>query len=327
MLWYRIGRGPPREYFYSNVDLLRVSQISLALSLLLFAAGLAAPPLSAKVHGFLMVAGLLSFYFSVMYLQHPAFTNTMPRRPLSYILLALFLYGLLASYLGAPLPWAPFSALYILLYLPGLRGANAPPNVLTMAGLAALAVASEPWRMVLSFPAASALSLIMRVDSAKRHLRPSLSEALAFSALYLALFFIPVPPPAAIAAIFGGFLLLVRGAYVSSEPYSWGTTIGRVLPILAPLGYLGLPTYHFLYMGIAVIMFSLCIPWFTPSVFLRAVPQWPRYLPLVPAVAALLRLTGYGPLVALSSVVLLAGAVYVSVKVLRERKFPLGQPP
>jgi hypothetical protein len=71
-MWYRIGRGPTRDYYYANVDLIRASQISMAASFALFMAGLAAPGLSDLVHGELMTMGLLSFYLSVMYLQHPA---------------------------------------------------------------------------------------------------------------------------------------------------------------------------------------------------------------------------------------------------------------
>ncbi|MEL9991537.1 MAG: hypothetical protein QXP98_06875 [Thermoproteus sp.] len=326
-MWYRIGRGPPREYFYANLDLIRVSQISLALSFLFFMAGLAAPRFSIRVHADFMTWGLLAFYLSVMYLQHPAFTNTMPKRPLSYVLLALFLLGLAGGYVGLPLAWAPFSILYIALYTPGFAGRNAPPNVLVVAGLVALILARSPWQVVASFPAASAMSLMMRVDSARRRLNITLAQSAVFAAIYLALLLSPLPAPAIIALIFAAFLALVRGLYIAKEPYAWGTAVGRTLPILAPLGLLGLPATHFLYMGIAVVMFSLCVPWFLPSVFLRQVPKWPAYLPLIPIAAGALRLTGYAPLVGASAVLLMAGGIYVAAKILKERAFPFGPPP
>ncbi|MGC9117650.1 MAG: hypothetical protein ACP5I3_01520 [Thermoproteus sp.] len=326
-MWYRIGRGPAREYFYANIDLVRTSQIALALSFALFMAGLAAPRLSVELHGDFMVWGLLAFYLSVMYLQHPAFTNTMPKRPLSYVLLALFAAGLVGGYARVPFSWAPFSALYIALYAPGFKGRNAPPNLITVAGLAALALARSPWQIVMSFPAASAMSLMLRVDSAKRKIYVGLPAAAAFAAVYLALVFSPAPQPISTALVFAAFLALVRGFHISREPYSWGTAVGRLLPLLSPLGFLGLPARHFLYMGISVIMFSLCIPWFLPSVFLRQVPRWPQYLPLIPITASALRLTGYGPLVGASAAVLMAGGVYAALAILRERTFPLGPAP
>jgi len=326
-MWYRIGRGPTRDYYYANVDLIRASQISMAASFALFMAGLAAPGLSDLVHGELMTMGLLSFYLSVMYLQHPAFTNSMPKRPLSYVLLALFALGAAGRLAHMPFSWAPFSALYIALYIPGLRGRNAPPNILTMAGLAALAFAGSPWQLAMSFPAASAMSLMLRVDSAKRKFSVGVATAVAFAAVYLASIFSPLPRPAAKALAFAAFLAVVRGVYISREPYAWGTAVGRLLPLLSPLGFLGLPADHFLYMGIAVIMFSLCIPWFVPSVFLRQVPKWRSHLPLVPIAASALRLTGVGPLVGISAVLLMAGGAYAAYAVLRERAFPLGPPP
>jgi len=76
-----------------------------------------------------------------------------------------------------------------------------------------------------------------------------------------------------------------------------------------------------------VIMFSLCIPWFVPSVFLRQVPKWRSHLQLVPIAASALRLTGVGPLVGISAVLLMAGGAYAAYAVLRERAFPLGPPP
>ncbi|MEZ0248487.1 MAG: hypothetical protein ABWJ97_04375 [Thermoproteus sp.] len=326
-MWYRIGRGPPRGYFYANLDLIRVSQASLVLSFLFFTAGLLAPRFSIRLHADLMTWGLLSFYFSVMYLQHPAFTNTMPKRPLSYVLLALFLLGLAGDYAGLPLVWAPFAMLYIALYTPGFAGRNAPPNALVVAGLAALVFAKSPWQVAASFPAASAMSLILRVDSAKRRLNVTLAQSAVFAAAYLAFLFSPLPAPISISLIFAAFLALVRGLYLAREPYAWGTAVGRTLPLLAPLGLLGLPAAHFLYMGIAVIMFSLCVPWFLPSVFLRQVPKWPNYLPLIPIAASALRLTGYGPSVAAAAVLLLAGGIYVAARILKERAFPFGQPP
>lgn len=323
-MWYRIGKGPQREYFLANLDLIRTSQIALALSFAFFMAGLVAPRFSIALHGELMTLGLASFYLSVMYLQHPAFTNAMPKRPLSYVLLALFLLGAAGWLLRLPLAWAPFSALYIALYIPGFKGKNAPPNLVTVAGLVALVFAESPWSVVMSFPAASAMSLMMRVDSAKRRLGIGITPTAAFAAAYLALVLSPLPQPISTALAFAAFIALVRGFYLAKEPYAWGTAVGRALPLLAPLGP---SANHFLYMGISVIMFSLCIPWFLPSVFLRKVPRWPELLPLLPITASALRLTGYPPLVAASAILLMGGGVYVAVAILREKAFPFGPPP
>lgn len=326
MLWYPIGRSPPRQYFIANIALINVSKAFMVASFALFLSGLALVGYSVRLHVYLMTLGLLSFYFSIMYLQHPAFTNTMPKLAVSYALAAAFVLGAFGYVFKMPYLWLPFSALYIALYVPGFKGQNAPPNALVAAGLIALALATEPWRLALSFPAASALSLIMRVDHSKKRRRMELWRALAFSAIYLALYLSPIQPAVAIAAIFAAFLAL-NGVYVAKEPYSWGTIIGRALPLLSPLGLLGAPTFHFLYLGISVIMFSLCVPWFNPSVFLRRVPDWPPYLPGIAAAAAALRLADLRPLMPLSALTYIGLGVYVAVKILREPSFPLGKPP
>ncbi|MFB6491225.1 MAG: hypothetical protein TU35_008350 [Thermoproteus sp. AZ2] len=326
MLWYPIGKSPPRRYFIANIALINVSKAFMVASFALFLSGLASVGYNVGLHVDLMTLGLLSFYFSVMYLQHPAFTNTMPKPAVSYALAAAFILGALGYAFKTPFLWLPFSALYIAIYAPGFRGQNALPNALVVAGLIALALAAEPWRLALSFPAASALSLIMRVDNSKRRKRIETWRALAFSAIYLALYFSPIQPAIAIAAIFAAFLAL-NGVYVSREPYSWGTIIGRALPLLSPLGLLGAPTFHFLYLGISVIMFSLCVPWFNPSVFLRRVPSWPPYLPGIAAAAAALRLVDLRPLLPLSALIYIGLGIYVAVKILREPSFPLGKPP
>lgn len=319
-MWYRIGKAPDRQYFLANLALVRISQIFAAASFALFAAGLA-----WMAHADSMILGLLSFYFSVMYLQHPAFTNTMPKQWISYILAASFAAGAAGYIAGAPYPWLPFSAIYIVLYSPGFKGQNAPPNLVTVAGLAALAFAGEPWRIALSFPAAAALSFIMRVDHAKKRKKMSLPKAASFAAAYLALAASPLPPSLVISLTFAAFLAL-NGVYLSREPYSWGTLAGRLLPLFSLLGPY-VPVFHTLYLGIAVIMFSLCIPLFIPSVFLRRVPRWPRHMPALAIAAAALRLSRQPELLVAAALLFLALGAYVAVKVLKEPSFSLGPPP
>jgi hypothetical protein len=326
-MWYRIGRGPTRDYYYANVDLIRASQISMAASFALFMAGLAAPGLSDLVHGELMTMGLLSFYLSVMYLQHPAFTNSMPKRPLSYVLLALFALGAAGRLAHVPFSWAPFSALYIALYIPGLRGRNAPPNILTMAGLAALAFAGSPWQLAMSFPAASAMSLMLRVDSAKRKFSVGVATAVAFAAVYLASIFSPLPRPAATALAFAAFLAVVRGVYISREPYAWGTAVGRLLPLLSPAGLPGPPRRPLPLHGNSGDNVQPVHTLVRPVGVPKAGAEWRSHLQLVPIAASALRLTGVGPLVGISAVLLMAGGAYAAYAVLRERAFPLGPPP
>jgi len=101
------------------------------------------------------------------------------------------------------------------------------------------------------------------------------------------------------------------------DVYGAGVVLGRVA---MALGWLH---HHFLYMGFAVVMAVLCVPYFLPSVVYRRVPKFSWENLAIALAAAALRLAGYIEIAAISVLALIA---YVAYKILREEKVPLKPP-
>jgi len=135
------------------VWVLYASQISLYLATLAFAAGAVYGAAGdVAMHLRLMVSGLYLFYFSVMYIQLPGFINAAPSRPLSALLLAALVLGLVLLPIAK---WSllPFALMYALLHLRALQGApNYYPNWILISGLAATAAAGSPLELAAASP-------------------------------------------------------------------------------------------------------------------------------------------------------------------------------
>ena len=89
-----------------------------------------------------------------MYIQLPGFINAAPSRPLSALLLAALVLGLVLLHIAK---WSllPFALMYALLHLGALRGApNYYPNWILISGLAATAAAGSSLELAAAFPLA-----------------------------------------------------------------------------------------------------------------------------------------------------------------------------
>ena len=264
-------------------------------------------------HMRLMPLGLVAFYFAVMYAQIPGFTGRMPSRSLTAANVATLVLGSALWILKVPYAFAPHAAAQALAWLPGIGVTPLrTPNALVMAGLAALAAADEPIELV-AYPAASALSLIARIDSSTRG-RP-VSRAV-------------VAPVAAVAAV----PILHEYAYAVAAALSLATTwpnpakrpvyaaaslIGRTLILIAPLHS------HAAYMGIAVVMSGLCVPWLVPGILLRESPGSRGELVALAIVSSALRLMNH---LALSAATVAVVVAYAAWLLLSRRAYRLEPP-
>ncbi len=304
-LWLALGRSPEHEYRRSNIALLRVSQAALYTSLPLFLSGAALGALRHALHVNLMVGGLMAFYFGVMYAQVPGFTRYMPRRPLSYAALASLLVGIATSF------WAPLAASMGLAYARGIGASPLKmPNVLMLVGLCTSALAPNPMWTVYGFPLASALSLMLRVDPAKGGYRQS--RALwAFATAVYAL--IPMAGPTWMPAVGLATLIATRGVRFK-DSYNIGSTLAKIGLLLTPLGT------HALYMSIAVIMATICVPLLVPGILLREVPRGLGQAPIIMFVGLLARVLW---VLEVAAVIVMVVAVYMAYRLLKARRIEL----
>ncbi|MEM1571746.1 MAG: hypothetical protein QXS00_03395 [Pyrobaculum sp.] len=268
-LWLEVGKSQPRLFFYATVDVIRASRIALYLSAALLAAGTALAVYGRyDLHPHLMALGLLSFYYSVMYIQLPGFINAAPARPVTWALLALFAVAIAATPYVGYVAFAGFSALYAVLYLKGVWGRAAYyPNWVAAAGLVALPLSSSHIEAVYSFPLASVYALMYRIDSsrAKRRFTAAKAGALvvgyavAFAATKAGYLWSPIIP---------SLILTAAAPPVLKDAYSAGSLLFR---FVLPLAFFH---HHAAYMSFAVVMSTLCVPYFVPSVLYRRLPNY-----------------------------------------------------
>ncbi|AET32234.1 hypothetical protein [Pyrobaculum ferrireducens] len=314
-MWLKIGKSEPRAFFYAVVWVIRASQAALALSAALFLSGIAAAwGRDVGLHLWFMTSGLVSFYFSVMYLQLPGFINAAPVKPATAAAFATLAAALLR--LG-PYPLLPLAVLYLALHLKALRGSpNFYPNWIMVAGLATAATAATPFEAAASFPLGSVLTLFYRIDSSRLKRRFSAGGAAAVAAAHLAGFALVK------TGHLWGVALPIAAVSLAAPPvprdvYGVGVALGRVL---MALGWLH---HHFLYMGFAVVMAVLCVPYFVPGVLYRRAPRFGWENLALAASAAAARLAGFIEAAAVLVAVLIA---YVAVRMLREEAVPLKPP-
>ncbi len=301
-LWYALGEAPEHGYRASNIALLRVSQAGLYISLALLLSGTVLGALRQGIHVRLMVGGLMSFYFGVMYAQVPGFTRSMPNKWLSYVALASLLVGVPTSF------WAPFAAAMSLAYGRGIGTTSLKlPNLLVVGGLWVSALSTGPIWAVYGFPLASALSLMLRVDPAKGGYRPS-RGLWALTIVVYAL--VPFMGPTWVAATGLAMLVATRGVRLRGA-YNVGATLAKTGLLLAPLGT------HAVYMSIAVVMATICVPLLVPGILLREVP---RGMGPVPAIM-------FGGLLArvfwaleVAAAIVVASTAYMVYRLLRGRR-------
>jgi hypothetical protein len=316
LLW-PLGRSPPLSFYNAVVWVLYASQISLYLATLAFAAGAVYGAAgNVAIHLHLMVSGLYLFYFSVMYIQLPGFINAAPSRPLSALLLAALVLGLVLLPIAK---WSllPFALMYALLHLRALRGApNYYPNWIQVSGLAATAAAGSPLELAAAFPLASVLMLSYRIDSSRARLKFTAPRTAAVAASYLTAFAMVK------MGLLWGVALPLAVVSLAAPPrvhdlYGVGAAAWRLLMAGSALHH------HLLYMGFAVVMSTLCVPFFLPAVLYRRAPMFGPAPFLFASAATALRLLGLLTPAALAVMGLL---LYIAAAALAHEKVPLLPP-
>ena len=314
MFWLRIGSSDPHEYYRANIALLRATQASLYASAMLLATSPILALRDPATHMRLMPLGLVAFYFAVMYAQIPGFTGRMPSRALTAANAATLALGSALWMLRVPYAFAPHAAAQAIAWLPGLGTTPLRiPNLIVFAGLAALAAADDPDELV-AYPVASALSLVARIDASTRGRPVSKAVAAPIAALVL----VPVFHGYAYAASAALSLATSLPNPAKRPVYAAASMMGRALMLAAPLHS------HSTYMGIAIIMSGLCVPWLVPGILLRESPGNRIGLVALAAAAAALRLTNH---LAPSAATVAVIVAYSALLILSRRAYKLEPPP
>ena len=316
--WLPVGRSEPLAFYKAVVDVVWASRLALFLSAFFLAGGaLLAAVGQVAWHMSLMASGLLAFYFAVMYIQLPGFINAAPARWATWLLTALFLFGTAASQFYGYAAYAPFSAVYIALYARGLgKKPTFYPNLVTIPGLALLPLSPTPLMAALSFPLASVYTLLYRIDVSRAKARFRLGAAAALALLYAL---------AWAASLWGhlwSFALPSIALTLAAPPkprdaYGVGSLFFRAAIALAPLGH------HFAYMAFAVIMSTLCVPYFLPSILYREAPSYKYELLAASLAAYVLRNVG---LTAPAAALVTGIAGYAALRSAKSKPVPLKPP-
>lgn len=302
MLGYVTSNLPPEVYSKLFKYQVRSSQAILLASLALLVVGPIFSIRFTAVHGRMMISGLVLFYLSVMYSQHPGFTRFMPSRWVS-LGIALLSISWALTYVLDQWVWrillVAWVILYILVFIRSGLG-RIPlfyPNIFTTIGLVSalvVLVTNNPFSL-LGFPLSSLTSLMRRVEDRRR---PSYLD-ISFALVPILMYFINTSTAILLLALVE---LLVLGI-PSSLPKRSG--LATAYPIGAALGRFGLAVtlavspftppldaIHMILIGyVAVMMSSLCVPMLIPGYLWL----WPRgygaEVPILIEGSALLRLS------------------------------------
>ncbi|MFP3160494.1 MAG: hypothetical protein RXQ95_03570 [Vulcanisaeta sp.] len=292
---------------------MRVSQALLIASLVSFIVGSVVlafrhVPHHASLHGHLMLGGLVLFYVGIMFSQHPGFTRVMPSPPASLLIGALSLAWFITYVLDLWFSWVVgliFVIYYIALLIRSGLG-RIPlywPNTFFLSGLVSLAVALYTGGPgIITFPIASIVSLIRRVESRQR---PQYVVDLLYAALLpIMTYFMNAPVlmcrqaslcrlmlvfpliiylvialmsllTFVVIGIPGSFRSWVRTIY--SRAYPIGSVLARaslviaaILALVSATKLLIVPVpeiLHLLFIGfVATVMSVLCIPMLNPGI-------------------------------------------------------------
>ncbi|MEM1597452.1 MAG: hypothetical protein QXP31_00010 [Pyrobaculum sp.] len=313
-----LGRSDPLRFFYAVVYVIRASQAALVLSAAFFLLGVwLAVAGDVALHMYFMTWGLLAFYLAVMYVQLPGFVNAAPVPAATVYILASYVAGTLGSWHIGFAAYLPFSLGYVALYAWGLWDKPTYyPNVITVLGLALLPTAATPLEALLSFPLASVYTLLYRIDASRARRRFSRAAALAVAGSYAAAFLL------AKAGLYWAFLLPAAVLTAAARP-RLGDAYGAASFAFRWLVPLSILHHHFAYLGFAVIMSGLCVPYFLPSILYREAPRYGPELLAIAAAALVTRLAGQ---TALAGVLATALVLYAAAKSLKMKKIPLIPP-
>jgi len=312
-LWLRLGTSPPNEYYRANTALILASKTALIASAIILALGPIIALRRPDIHMRLMSLGLYLFYFAVMYAQVPGFTGHMPSRALTIANMATLSIGGAAWLIGLPMSFVPHAVAQVLAWRPGIgKTPLRLPNALVLAGLAASAVADTPNKLV-AYPIASAISLITRIDASTKRRTVSAMSLAPLPAILMT----PLEPMYAYAAA-AALSLVTSAPSPSQRPiYAAASILGRAIILAAPIHA------HAAFMGIAVIMSGLCVPWLVPGILLRASPGNRTELVTLAVAATVTRLLN---LLTLSAILVTSLVIYSSALILRQRAYHLEPP-
>jgi hypothetical protein len=287
-----------------------------------------------------MLGGLVLFYVGIMFSQHPGFTRVMPSPPASLLIGALSLAWFITYVLDLWFSWVVgliFVIYYIALLIRSGLG-RIPlywPNTFFLSGLVSLAVALYTGGPgIITFPIASIVSLIRRVESRQR---PQYVVDLLYAALlpimtYFMKYVIDIALMSlltfVVIGIPGSFRSWVRTIY--SRAYPIGSVLARVSLVIAAILALVSATkllivpvpeiLHLLFIGfVATIMSVLCIPMLNPGILwfsMRFYGISGYEIPALLFISALLRTLYFlvSPLLVMVSLLLVL-VVYVEVAV------------
>ncbi|MFP3208016.1 MAG: hypothetical protein RXQ73_04985, partial [Caldivirga sp.] len=305
MLGYVTSGLPPSIYSRLFKYQVRVSQVILIASLALLITGPILSPFTIT-HGRVMVSGLVLFYLSVMYSQHPGFTRFMPSRLVSLAIAALSISWALTYVLNlGSFIWKALLIAWVVLYIMVFveRGMGRIPllypNAFTVIGLASMLTAvftNNPLSLV-GFPLASLTSLMRRVEDRRK---PSYLDA-PFFTIPVLMYFIDSNVAVSLLVLFELMAIGIPSTLPKrsslSAAYPIGAVLGRfslAVSLAASLYAPQLDVVHMILVGfIAVMMSSLCVPMLIPGYLWL----WPRgygwETPILVEASALLRLV-YG---------------------------------
>jgi len=295
-----------RERFWAWV---LVSRAMIAASASFLLAGVLMAAIGGRYlyyHGVLMILGIRSFYFGVMWIQLPGYTGYIPHRLLSMCILSAELWGLALAVLGID-TWQYVLALTTIalgsIYV--LKGMGVSwqklPNAIAVEGMihagVSYLVGMEPIYGV-SFPLLSALSLMVRVEPPMLGYRLSrkalllyiaISAFLLASTLYIGLWAILAIP---------GAVILVLPRLSARGLYGVGSTIAKIIGVI---GIISIPAAPWLDIGhliligfLGIIMGSLCAPLIVPGIMGRSYKEFPKTLPSIIALIAVARASYIG---------------------------------
>ncbi len=292
----------------------------------------------ARLHGDLMLGGLVLFYIGIMFSQHPGFTRVMPSPFASILIGLLAILWFITHALGMWFSWAVGVALSVyyslLIIITGGLGRKPLywPNTFFLSGLISLAIAMYMGGFrLLVFPVASIVSLMRRAESRQR---PVYAIDIPYAALLPVMtYFLDNPVDLAALSLLTLAVVGIPRRFgqafrtVYARAYPTGSSLGRAsLIITAILALIGVPlgdAAHMLFIGfIAVIMSSLCIPMLNPGILWFSMRRYGIVgfeIPSLLFISAILRAIYYilGPqLLALSLILVFIAYIEVAVSYL-----------
>jgi len=281
-----LPRGTRESWIRWNIVSTRTG-LSASLALLLAGPLLINHP---QLHGDFMLLGINLFYIFIMLNQHVGFTRLLPSKYSSITVLTLSLIWVI-MYVVNLWVWSIsliiLIAYYVLLLYRGLgRIPLLWPNWFTLVGLLGMVPISpiNPF-MLISYPLASVISLMRRVEGKQRMRYADIPYMAAYPFLMHMNSRESIILLLVLTLIVLGLPTRNRGRGILAT-YWIGSMLGRagllITLVLAALGSPNILMIHALALGfIAVIMVSLCIPMLVPGILWISIGRYGPEIPML----------------------------------------------